>query len=160
MRLFIKQRVFSIGDKYNILNEAGETVFYATSKIFSFGAKISLFDSYDSELFFIKQKVMSFLPQYHIYQGDNLCAVIKKEFSFLKPKLTVESNYGTYQLDGNLFALDFNVICDGRLIGSISKKLFTWGDSYVLDIQNDSDAAFFCSIVIAIDNCLHNSNNN
>ena len=47
-------------------------------------------------------------------------------------------------------------MCNGSLLGRIDKKWLSWGDSYCLTVQDDSNAAFFVAIVIAIDNCIHN----
>ncbi len=157
--LYIRQKVFSIGDRYNILNEAGQPVFSVESEIFTFGAKIHLLDTTGAELYFIQQKLFKFLPEYHIYNGDLLCAVIKKEFSFLKPKLNITSQFGDYTFEGNLFAMDFAILNNGLRIGELHKKWLSFGDSYELSIYDDNNVAFFCALTIAIDHCLHNENN-
>lgn len=53
MELFIKQRIFSFGDKYDILDENGNVIFYVQSKVFSFGAKIFLYDNNGNEHYFL-----------------------------------------------------------------------------------------------------------
>ena len=80
MKLYIKQRVFAIGDKYNIYNEKEKLIYRVKSQLISFGA--------------------------------------------------------------------------------VHKAFLSWGDSYELDIPKETDPAFFVAVVIAIDNCLHNENNN
>ena len=106
VKLYIQQKVFSIGDRYNIVNETGQPVFSVKSEIFTFGAKIHLYDVTGAELYYIQQKLFKFLPEYHIYNGDSQCAVIKKEFSFLKPRLNITSQFGDFTFEGNLFAMD------------------------------------------------------
>jgi len=159
IKLYIRQKVFSIGDKYNITNELNQPVFRVESEIFTFGAKIHLYDAAGTELYFIQQKLFKFLPEYHIYNGDMLCAIVKKEFSFFTPKLNITSQFGDFTFEGNPFAMDFTILQDGIPIGELHKKWFTWGDSYELIIHDDNLAPFFCAIAIAIDNCLHNENN-
>ncbi|WP_312643453.1 LURP-one-related family protein [Hydrogenoanaerobacterium sp.] len=159
MNLYIRQKVFSFADRYSICNYDGEPIFQVEGEVFSWGAKIRLYTLQGEELFYIKQKLMVFLPEYEIYAGDTLCARVKKEFSFFRPQLTVESTYGNFVLDGSFWAMDFNILCNGEIVGEVHKEWLTWGDTYCLSIPNHVNAAFFSSLVIAIDNCLHNGQN-
>ena len=156
MKLYIKQKVFSLGDKYYVFNEMQQPVFAVQGRIFSMGAKIHVFDMTGQELYFIQQKLFRFLPEYHIFAGDILCAIVKKEFSFFKPRLAIQSQYGDYTMEGNLFGMDFTIFNDGIPVGEIHKKWFSFGDSYELVVHDPNNAAFFSTLVIAIDNCLHN----
>ena len=71
-KLYIKQKVFSFGDKYNIYNEDGQPVFSVQGEVFTFGAKIHIYDDYWSRDFFIEQKCSdSFLN--NIFSGNTLC---------------------------------------------------------------------------------------
>ena len=159
IKLYIKQKVFPIGDKYSIFNEEQQPVFSVSSEIFTFGAKIHLYDVAGLELFFIQQKLFKFLPEYHIYNGDSLRAIIKKEFSFFRPKLNITSQYGYFTFEGEIFAMDFAIYNNGKIVGELRKKWLSFGDSYELTIYDDNNAAFFCAIAVAIDHCLHNENN-
>lgn len=128
-------------------------------EIFTFGAKIHLYDAIGTELYFIQQKVFRFLPEYHIYNGKDLSAVVKKELSFFRPRLNITSQFGHFTIEGNLFAMDFAILNNGVVIGELHKKWLSWGDSYELIIHDDNLAAFFCALAISIDHCLHNENN-
>lgn len=155
-RLYIKQKVFSIGDRYNILNEVGQPVFTVTGEIFTFGAKIHLYDATGSEICYIEQKLFRLLPEYHVYNGNILSAIIKKELSFFRHKLTIQSQLGDYSLEGNLFGMDFSILRDNMIIGELHKVWLSWGDSYELTIQDDNNVPLFCAMAIAIDHCIHN----
>ena len=158
VKLYIRQKVFSIGDRYSIMNEEGQPVFTVESEIFTFGAKIHLYDVTGQELYFIQQKLFRFLPEYHIYNDSLHCATIKKEFSFLRPRLNITSQFGDFTFEGNLFAMDFVVLNNGNMAGELHKKWLSWGDTYELIVYDDNNAPFFCALAIAIDNCLHNEN--
>ena len=156
MILYIKQKIFSFTDSYNVFDENLQPIYKVDSEFLTFLSKIHLCDLYGNELFFIKKKLKLILAEYEIYKGDTLYAVIKNEFSFFKPRLTVMSPFGEFQIEGNFMSMDFNIICDDIFIGSISKEWLSFGDSYKLHIADDKNAAFFTALVIAIDNCLHN----
>ncbi|HOP71846.1 MAG TPA: LURP-one-related family protein [Thermoclostridium caenicola] len=156
MVLYIRQKVFTLGDKYHVYNENLQPVFTVQGRLFSLGAKIHVYDMTGQELYFISQKLFRFLPEYHIYTGDLLCAIIKKEFTFFRPRLSIQSQYGDYTIEGNLFGMDFAIFLDGQPVGEIHKKWFSFGDSYELIVHDPNNAAFFSTLVIAIDHCLHN----
>ncbi len=157
-KLYIKQKVFSFGDKYNIFNEAGQTVFTVQGEVFTFGAKIHLYDAIGTEIFFIEQKLFKFLPEYHIYSGNTLSAIIKKEFSLFTPKLSIQSELGDYTFEGNLFGMDFAILNNGFIIGELHKVWLSWGDSYELVVNDDNNVPLFCALTVAIDHCIHNEN--
>ena len=159
MNLYIQQRVFSIGDRYSIFNENEQTVYTVQSELFAFGAKLHLLDTSGQELYYIERKLFRFLPEYHIYKDDTLYAVLKKELSFFEKSIDIDSSFGRFEMQGDLFAMDFTITNNGRYIGELHKKWLSFGDSYELSIADGTDPAFFCTLAIAVDNCIHNENN-
>ncbi len=158
MYLYIKQRVFSLGDKYDVYDENSNVVFNVQSEIFSFGAKLHLCNAAGMELYYIKQNFSLFLKKYEIYTGNSLYATVQQELSFFRPRLAISSIYGDHEIEGDFFHFDFEIKRLGMLVGSVHKKWLSWGDSYELYIPDGSDAAFFVALVIAVDNCVHNEN--
>ena len=155
MELYIKQRVFSIGDKYDVYNAQQQPVFQVRGEVFSWGAKIHLCDMTGAELYFIRRKLLAFLPEYAVFRGDTFCARIKKELRLFSPRLRVESSFGQFDIAGSLMEMDFSITRDGTLMGEIHKKWLSWGDTYLLSIRDEKDAPFFTALAIAVDNCLH-----
>lgn len=86
MKLYIKQKVFSWGDKFTVKDEAGRDRYYVEGEIFTFGRKLHVYDMSGREVAFIKQEVWSWMPRYYVFCGDRQVAEIKKEFTFLFPK--------------------------------------------------------------------------
>jgi uncharacterized protein YxjI len=158
MKLYIKQRIFSIGDKYDVYDANENVVFDVKSELFTIGAKLHLCDVNGNELYYIKRKLTFMLAEYEIYQNNILCAVISQEFALFRSKLNVESSQGNFEIEGDLFSMDYDIIRNGQYFGSIHKRWLSWGDSYELDIPDEENAGFLCALVIAIDNCLHNEN--
>lgn len=156
MELYIKQKVFTLKDKYDVFNELEEPVYHVEGELFSWGAKIHLYDLGGNELYYIRQKVLTFMPEYAVYKGETFCARIKKQFTFLRPKLNVETDSGNYEVSGNFMSMDYQILRDGQTLGEIHKKWLSWGDTYQLIIYDSNDAPFFTALAIAIDHCLHN----
>lgn len=160
MKLYIKQKVFSIGDKYDVYDEFGNLYYKVKSEVFTIGDKIHLYNLNEQELYFIRRRLTFFCARYEIYRGSQLCAHIQQEFRFFRSKLNIVSDYGNYTIEGDLWARNFTIYRDGFPVGVVGKKFLSWSDTYEMNIADNEDCAFFAALVIAIDNCLHNENRN
>ena len=80
MKLYIKQKVFSWGDKFTVKDEAGNDTYVVEGEVFSCGKKLHVYDMLGTEVAFIKQEVFSFLPCYYVFCGEKQVAEIKKEW--------------------------------------------------------------------------------
>lgn len=152
MNLYIKQRVFSWGDKFSIYDENGNERFHVEGEIFTLGKKLHLYDTVGNELAFIQQKVMSFLPKYYILRNNSPIAEIVKEFTFFKQEYSV--NGLGWQVHGDFWAHEYEITSSGRLIASVSKEWLTWGDTYQIHLTNDTDTVNALAVVLVIDACI------
>lgn len=109
------------------------------------------------EVAFIRQELLSFLPTYNVFCGDRQVATIKKEFSFLFPRYSIEGL--GWQIEGRFMAHEYEITKAGRPIVSISKEWMTWGDSYELDITDPADELIALAVVLTID-CIVEAQNN
>ena len=149
MKLYIKEKVFSWGDKFTVKDAYGEDKYIVEGEVFTFGKKLHVYDKQGREVAFIKQEVWSFLPRYYVFCGDRQIAEIKKEFTFLFPRYTIDGL--GWEIDGSFMAHDYQITKRGRKIVTISKEWMTWGDSYELDIADPADELVALAVVIAID---------
>ena len=149
MKLLFKQRLFSWFDSYDIYDEQGNTVFEVKGQ-FGWGHKLKIFDSTGRELGTVKEKVLSFLPRFEMYLGEQYIGCISKEFSFFKPKFNIDCN--GWHVDGDFFEWDYNILNQfGYVIATVSKELFNWTDTYIIDIAEPQDALCVLMLVLAID---------
>lgn len=155
MRYKIRQRIFSFGDNFAIKDEQENDRYIVQGKVFSLGDKLRIMDLSGNELFYIEQQLFRFLPEYYIYAGGRQMAVVKKQLSFFTPKFVIDSAYGAYDIQGNVFGYDFQIYKDGRMVAVINKKWFSFGDSYGVEIVEGEDHAFLLTLAIVIDQVLH-----
>ena len=149
MKLYIKEKVFSWGDKFTVKDAYGEDKYIVEGEVFTFGKKLHVYDRSGREVAFIKQEVWSFLPRFYVFCGDRQVAEIKKEFTFLFPRYTIEGL--GWEIEGSFMAHDYQITKRGRKIVTISKEWMTWGDSYELDIADPAEELVALAVVIAID---------
>lgn len=157
MKLYMKQKVFSWGDKFRVCDEFENDRFFVKGEVFSFGKKLHIYDPCENELAFIHQKVFSFLPRYFVSRYGTDVAEVIKEFTFLKQRYTVRGPGWTVQ--GNFWAHEYQISAPDRVIATVSKRWFSWGDSYEIDVFNDADEVMALCVVLIIDAVLAANNN-
>lgn len=64
-----------------------------------------------------------------------------------------------WDVDGELFAHDYVITSGNEEIVSIHKAWMSWGDTYELDISDDTDEITALAVVLAIDTVLDSANN-
>ena len=158
MKLLIKQRVFSWGDKFDIYDEQGNVKYFVKGELFSFGHKLHVYDMKDNEIGSVHEKVFSFPKQFEIMMGGVPCGHITKQFTFFFQKYDVDFN--GWHVEGDFLDWDYDVYSNGRPIIHINKEWLSWGDTYTIDFENPADELMGLMLVIAIDaaNCDHNDN--
>lgn len=160
MKYLVRQRLFTFNDSFYITNEQKRPVFQIEGKIFSLGNKLNIYDMNGNKLIYIEQKLFRFLSEYEIYQGNRLIASIKKKLSFFRPKIDIVSDYGDFHIRGNIFAYDFSILRDERVIAEVNKKLISFSDTYLVDVAEGERDDFILSLVIVIDQIFHDNNHN
>lgn len=149
MKLLFKQRVFSWLDSYDIYDENGNAVFSVEGQL-SWGHQLRICDHNGRHVGTVKERVISFLPQFEIYEGDTWIGTIRKEFSFLFPRFTVDCK--DWEVQGQIMEWDYEIVDSrGRNVAVVTKELFNWSDTYVMDIADPSDALYVLMVVLAID---------
>ncbi len=155
MKLYMKQKVFSWKDKFNIMDAAGQDKYYVEGKAISIGKKLTIYDAASNEVAFVKQKVVSLLQKFTVEINGEQVAEIKKKFTLLKPKYFVEGP--GWEVTGNFLAHDYEVKENGNTIIAIRKQWMSWGDSFEIDIADESQEVLAIAVVLAIDTAVDNS---
>ncbi len=157
MRYMMKQKLFCWGDDFTIQNEAGENVFFVDGKAFSFGNKLSFQDMQKNELAFIRQKLLSWGPTYEITRGGDLAAVVKKKlFTFFRCKFTVDvPGPDDLEAQGSFLDMEYSFTRAGKTVAEVSKRWFSFGDTYGVDICEGQDDILILASTVVIDMVCH-----
>ena len=158
MDLYIKERIFTWGDKFDVCDVAGQPRYYVEGEIFSWGKKLHVYDQYNREVAFIKQELFTWMPAYKVYVNQREVATIRKELSFFRPRYRVDGL--GWEVEGSFWEHDYEVTQNGRPIVSIEKEWLTWGDTYHLRIAADANEIMALSVVLTIDCMVEQQNNN
>src|SRR5688572_29946877 len=153
MRYVMKQKFWSWGDDFTIRDEKGGDVFLVDGRAFSWGDKLSFQDMNGNEVAFIRQKLLSWGPTYEIESQGQLLAVVKKElFTFFRCKFSVDvPGPDDLEAQGDFLDHEYSLDRSGQAVAEVSKKWFSWTDTYGVDIAAGENDVLILATAVVID---------
>ncbi len=149
MKLLFKQRFFSWFDSYDIYNEAGQTVYTVKGQL-AWGHCLKIYDAQGVEIGTVKERILTFLPKFEMYLVNRYIGCISKEFTFFRPKFNIDCN--GWKVDGDWFEWDYQILDgSGRPVANVTKEIWNWTDTYVIDVVTPNDTLCALMLVLAID---------
>ena len=149
MTLFVKQRVFTVGDEFHITDEAGEEKFSAVGELCSIMKKRILYDAQGREVAYIEQEPWHLLPRFTV-ETDTQTVTVCKNFTFFLQNFTVSPLEWT--VEGEFFAHEFSISdANGRELAGVSKKWISFGDAYEISIYDEKNVNLLLAVVLVID---------
>lgn len=158
MRLYIKEKVFSWNEQFTVKDENGWDKYYVEGEFFTLGKKLHLLNIHQEEVAFIQQQLWTWMPRYTVSMDGQEIAEIRKEFTFFFQRYVIDGL--GWEIEGDVWAHDYEIRKNGRVIVRITKEWFTWGDSYMLDIADPADEIVALAVVLTIDCVVEASQNN
>ena len=157
MRYVMKQKFWSWGDDFRIRNADGQDAFFVDGRAFSWGDKLSFQDMQGNELAFIRQKLLAWGPTYEITRGGNLVAVVKKKlFTLLRCRFTVDvPGPDDLEAQGSFLDHEYTFERHGQPVAQVSKKWFSWTDTYGVDVAKGEDEVLILASAVVIDMVCH-----
>ena len=157
MRYIMRERILSWGDDFTIRNENGEDAYYVDGKVLSFGDKLSFKDAQGKEVALIDQKLLAIGPQYEIIRGGRTVAVVKKQlFTLFRARFTIDvPGPDDLEAKGNFIDHEYSFERDGRQVARVSKKWFSFSDTYGIDIDDREDDVLVLASAVVIDLVSH-----
>ena len=158
MKLYIKQQIFSWNDHFSVYDAYENELFTVEGELFSFGKQLAILDRNGNEVYRIEQELFRFRPRYHVVRNGEIQATVVKEFSMFSPYYTVEGP--GWEVQGDFFDHDYEITDAGRLVASVQKQWFTWGDTYEISVDDRAyDPVAVLAVAIIID-CVLDSQDN
>ncbi|MGI2328396.1 LURP-one-related/scramblase family protein [Planococcus sp. YIM B11945] len=148
-QLYLKQKVFSLSGKFTVKDERENDVYFGQGSFMQVPKTFTIMNAAGDEVALITKKVFSFLPKFFVEVNGREVLTIKKEFTFLKARYTIDAE--GINVNGNWWDMNFEVLKHGEVVGQVSKEWFTWGDSYKIQIVDDEMETIVLALVVAID---------
>ena len=156
MQFQIKQRIFSLGDTYDIVDAQGQPEYQVQGKAFSFGNQLDLRDMQGQTVAHIQQKVFSMSTEYDISQDGAVALVFRQDgWHPFHPQYAVDGPAGSYTMQGDWRSREYTISRDGRTVAQISKQ-WSWGnDTYGMEIAEGEDVPALLCLAIVMDEVAH-----
>jgi len=148
-QLYIKQKVFSLSGKFTVKDQQEKDIYYVEGSFMQVPKTFSIMNTARDEVALITKKVFSLLPKFLVEVNGREVLTIKKEFSFLKARYTIDA--AGIEVQGNWWDMDFQILQHGKVVGEVVKEWFTWGDSYKVQIIDEEMETIIIALVVAID---------
>lgn len=157
MRYVMKQRVLCLGDDFTIADAKGNDRFIVDGAAFTIRDSTSFRDMRGNELCHIRKRLLSFGPTYEIERDGRITTVSKHLFTLFKCRFTVDVP-GPNDLEASGDLLDHEYAfkdARGETVATVSKRWFSWTDSYGVDIADGQDDVMILASTVVIDLCCH-----
>ena len=148
MKLLFKQRFFSWFDSYDIYYENGNVAYTVEGQL-SWGHKLHILNSSGTHVATVKQVVFSWMPTFELYINGNLIGRIRRKFELFKPIYYFDFN--DWRVEGNFIEWNYSILNSLGLVASISKQIFNFTDTYVIDVVSPKDSLLALMFTLAID---------
>lgn len=90
-QLYIKQKILSLGEKFSVKDELDNEVYFVEGSFMQIPKRFSIMNSEQNEVALITKKPLSFLPTFFVDVNGQNPIVIKKQFTFLKARYTIDA---------------------------------------------------------------------
>ena len=159
MQVSIRNKWFSLRGSSTVKDMNEKDVFIVKGKFWSWTNKKFLLDLDGNLLYTIRNKFWTwFARKALVYDKDgNQVALIRRKIFSFHDRYFVYSSLGEMEIVGNILCHDYHIILNGKEVGHIARKI-SLRDSFVLDLDDQQDLAFFVAFVIAIDNITDSRN--
>jgi len=153
MKVFIKNKLISLGGSSEVLNEKEEPVYKVKGRFFTFTKKKKMYDMEGKLLYTIRNKYWTFLCHKTMVfdaNGDKVATIKKSKWSFNR-KHEILDTENEMSIDGKFFSLESRILRNGVPVATITRKITLVRDAFTLE-ADEKDIAFYTALVIAFDN--------
>jgi uncharacterized protein YxjI len=157
MRYQMRQKLLCLGDDYVIRDGEGNEAYYVDGRVFSIGDKLAVRDREGREVAEIRQKLLAWGPTYEVWREGNLAGVVRKElFTFFKCRFEVDVP-GPADLEavGDFMDMEYSFRRGGEEVARVSKRFFSIGDTYGVDVADGEDEVLVLAAAVVIDLVCH-----
>jgi uncharacterized protein YxjI len=153
----IRERFFSIGDDFDILDEHGAKVLHVDGKVFSVRNKVVIEDLDGTELASVHRHLVALRPTYEIRVGGEKAAEVRKHlFTPFRDRFTIDvPGPDDLEMRGDLLDHEYTIDQGGREVAAVSKRWLTIRDTFAVQIAADQDNLLILASVLALDLALH-----
>lgn len=157
-RFQMKQRLFTIRDRFWIKDQNGRNAFSVTSKLIRVRDTLVFADASGRELYQVQQKLLRIRDTMEIETpaGKTAAKVHNALITPLRDRWQINVPGGQdLTTQGNILNHEYKISRGRQVIAEVSKRWFRVRDTYGVQINDGEDAALIMAITVVIDMMAH-----
>jgi uncharacterized protein YxjI len=149
----IREKFFSIGDDFDVLDENGVKVFRVDGKVLSVRNKVVIEDPAGNEVATVHRHLVALRPTYEIRIGGEKAAEVRKKlFTPFRDKFTIDvPGPDDLEMKGDLLDHEYVIERGGTEVAAVSKRWLTIRDTYAVQVSPGEDPLLIVGSVLALD---------
>lgn len=149
----IKEKLFSIGDDFDVLDEHGTKVLHIDGKVLSVRNRVLIEDPSGAEVASVHRHLVALRPTYEIRIGGEKAAEVRRKlFTPFRDKFTIDvPGPDDLEMKGNLLDHEYVIERGGEQVAAISKRWLTVRDTYAVRVSPGVDPLLVIGSVLALD---------
>lgn len=150
MKFYIKQKVITWRDKFDILDEHHKPVYRVKGELISIGHKLHIYDKKGKEVASVSEKLVKIMPKYRIRTVGNKEYWVTKKITVVNEKFKVEPV--DWVIDGGILEHNYSIKHGRKTVAKVHQKWISIGDSYIIDVVDpDVDPLVILATMICVD---------
>jgi uncharacterized protein YxjI len=157
-RFKMRQKLISIGDDFVIENDQGQRVYKVDGKVLRIRQTLDFKDMSGRKLAQIQERMLRITDTMAIEDADGktVAEVRKALIAPLRDRYTVRIRSGPdMHITGNILDYEYKIEESGRKVAEISKRWFTFTDTYGVEIAPGEDEILILAATVAVDMMSH-----
>ena len=153
MKVYIKNKMISLGGSSEVLNEKMEPIFKVEGNVVTFTRKKKMYDMDYKLLYTIQNRYWNFFSHKVFVkdaEGKKIATIKKNKWSF-NQKFEILDTEIPMSIDGKFFSATSHIMKDGQPSATIVREFTLINDAFTLE-ANEEDIPFYTALVIALDN--------
>src|SRR3954462_12944905 len=149
----IRERFFSIGDDFDVLDEHGTKLFHVDGKVLSVRNKVVIEDPAGNEVASVHRHLVALRPTYEITIGGEKAAEVRKKlFTPFRESFTIDvPGPDDLEMKGDLLDHEYVIERGGVEVAAVSKRWLTIRDTYAVQVKQGVDPLLIICSVLALD---------
>jgi uncharacterized protein YxjI len=149
----IREKFFSIGDDFDVLDEHGTKLLHVDGKVLSLRNKVVIEDPAGNEVASVHRHLVALRPTYEITIGGEKAAEVRKKlFTPFRESFTIDvPGPDDLEMKGDLLDHEYVIERGGVEVAAVSKRWLTIRDTYAVQVADGVDPLLVIGAVLALD---------
>ncbi|WP_306208324.1 LURP-one-related/scramblase family protein [Actinoplanes sp. RD1] len=149
----IREKFFSIGDDFDVLDENGTKLYRVDGKVFSVRNRVVIEDAAGNEVASVHRQLVALRPTYEIRIGGEKAAEVRKKLlTPFRDKFTIDvPGPDDLTMKGDLLDHEYVIELGGEEVAAVSKRWLSIRDTYAVQVTANVEPLLIIGSVLALD---------